>query len=96
MRVDSFEQLRVVRPGGRGQTIEVSLWTQTNVREETAWIFVEMQEGARLEVEDADVLLAQEWPRPKVLEKRRKTREGFGTGMLHGLHSCSNTEAVIR
>ena len=68
MLIDSPEQLRPLRLGSRGQTSKVSL--QTNVCEETGWIFVEMQESTGLEVEDAGALLAKERPRAKVLEKR--------------------------
>lgn len=79
--VDSLEQVRLLRAGGHGQADEVL--GQANVREDATRVVVEVQEGARLQLEDPRAPLAKHGASTKLREKRRDAGESAWTSVLH-------------
>jgi hypothetical protein len=79
--VDSFEEVRLLGTRRHGKTNETL--GQTNVRKDAAWIVMEVQKGAALQLEDARTPLAKHAARAELLEKRRDAGERARTGMLH-------------
>ena len=91
----------LLRAGRDGQANEVL--RQANVREDAARVVVEVQEGARLQLEHPRPPLAQHGPGAQLLEKRRDARESARPRVPHPCRrssgvwivSCARTYVVI-
>ena len=70
MSVDPLEQVRLLRRRSRGQTSEIL--REAHVREQAGRIFVKMEEGAGLQVEDSGALLTKSRPGAELLQERRE------------------------
>jgi len=73
--------------GGHGQTDEIL--GQANVCIDPARVVVEVQEGARFQLEDSLAPLAKRGASTELLEKRRYAGEGVWTSVLHLLPSTA-------
>lgn len=80
--IDPLQQVRLLRARGDGHSNEA--FRQADVGKDAGGVVVEVEEGARLQGEDARAHLAERRTSAKLLEERRDPEEGVRTRVPHG------------